>query len=109
MIFPNSIRKIKCLLVILAALVIGDGLITQFLVGNGLGYEANPLLAGLVGGWSFVIIKTAGAFLSAIILWDIYRRWSRLGAIAIPCFVVMYAGIVAWNISTLFVHLTWGS
>ena len=98
-------RQIKCLLGTLIALVISDGLITQFLVSNGLGHEGNPLLSPLVGDWYFIAIKVFGAFLCALILWDIYKKWSKLGAIVIPFSVILYTGIIYWNIFVFFKFL----
>ena len=97
-------RQIKYLLVTLVALVISDGLITQFLVRKGVGYEGNPFLATFVGEWTFLAIKVLGAFLCAFILWDIYKKWANLGRIAIPFFVIIYTGIVFWNISIFFMY-----
>ena len=53
------------------ALVVVDGLISNFLMTHGLGREWDPVLQTLVGGENFLLIKVAGAFLSALILWDI--------------------------------------
>ncbi len=87
----------------LIALVVSDGLITQFLVRQEIGRERNPLLQGVVGEASFLVIKVLGALLCALILWDIYRRWPKLALISSWCFVVVYAGIVLWNLSVFFV------
>ena len=97
--YSVEIRQIKYLLGTLVALVISDGLITQFLVVEGLGYESNPFLVTLVGEWNFLAIKLLGAFLCAFILWDIYRKWPKLGLIASLFFTILYTGIVFWNLS----------
>lgn len=93
---------IKILLGLLVVLVIADGLITQLLIRDGLAREGNPLLQPLVGGSGFIILKAAGALLSAFILWDIYRRFPRVAVIATRCFVAAYGLIVLWN-SSLFI------
>jgi uncharacterized membrane protein len=98
----TGIHRIRRLLVVLIALVISDGVITRFLISSGLGREANPFLQPLVGGGNFLIIKVVGALLAAFILWDIYKHWPRLAVISSRCFVGLYSGIVAWNLSVFF-------
>ena len=93
---------IKILLGLLVVFVIADGLITQVLIRDGLAREGNPFLQPLVGGSGFIILKAAGALLSAFILWDIYRRFPRVAVIATWCFVAAYGVIVLWN-SSLFI------
>lgn len=94
----------KYLLGLLVLLVIGDGLLTRFLLDGGLAREGNPLLQPLVGENGFLILKAAGALLCAFILWDIYKRFPRVAVIATWCCVIAYAGIVLWNAS-LFIKI----
>ena len=89
----------KYLLGTLVAFVIMDGILTQLLVKSGLAREGNPLLQPFVGEVGFIILKVAGAFLCAFILWDIYRRLPRIGIIATFIAVIGYGAIVAWNSS----------
>ena len=96
-------RAMIYLLGALVALVVSDGLISQFLVRHGLGQEANPFLETLVGGWNFLVIKVLGVFVCAVILWDIYNRRSKLAVITTLCFIVLYSGIVLWNLFVFFV------
>lgn len=91
-------REFPCLLGVLFALVVADGVITQYLVMNNLGIEGNPFLTAWVHKDRFLYIKILGAIFSAIILWDIYKRWSKLAISASIVFVVIYTGIVYWNI-----------
>jgi len=93
----------KYLVVALASLVIVDGLITEFLIGRGLGQEGNPFLQNLVGEWGFLIAKVLGAFVCAFILWDMYKRWPKLALISTSCFVVCYGAIVIWNMFAFFI------
>ncbi len=86
------------LLSALIALVVSDGLISHFLVRHGLGREGNPFLKTLVGEWNFLVIKVLAVLLCALILWDIYKRRSKLAVITTLSFVVLYAGIVLWNL-----------
>ena len=93
--------KIKYLLTALVALVTLDGVLTEFLVGNGAARELNPFLEPLVGEFGFMVLKIAGALLCAFILWDVHRRYPRLGIIATWVAVVGYAAIVLWNTSLI--------
>ena len=52
-----GIHRVRRLLVALIALVVSDGVITHFLISNGLGWEANPFLRPLVGGGNFLVLK----------------------------------------------------
>ena len=99
-------RQFICLLVILVALVTSDGLISQFLIRGGLGSEGNPLLMNWVTEPNFLAIKIAGALLCALILWDIYKHWSKVAIIAGSVFVMLYTGILFWNITVFFISQT---
>ncbi len=92
-------RQFVSLLITLVALVIADGLISQFLIRTGLGSEGNPFLMNWVTGPDFIATKAAGALLCALILWDIYKHWPKPAMFIIVVFVVLYAGILFWNIS----------
>ncbi|MBA7678901.1 hypothetical protein ES703_87180 [subsurface metagenome] len=89
----------KYLLGLLVALVISDGLLTQFLVTNGVAREGNPLLEPIVGEAGFMVLKVVGALLCALILWDVHRRFPKVALISTSCFVVGYGVIVLWNLS----------
>ena len=101
--FTTSKAPIKYLVLTLTVLVIADGLITEFLVGSGLGREGNPLLRGIVGEWTFMALKVVGAFLCAFLLWDINRRWPVLALVGTSCLVACYGAIVAWNVFVYFI------
>lgn len=92
----------RYLLGALIALVVSDGLITHSLVQRGLAREVNPFLRTLIGEGNFLVVKVLGALLAALILWDIYKQWPKLARISSLCFVVLYAGIVGWNLSVFF-------
>lgn len=89
----------KYLLGLLVALVISDGLLTQFLVTNGVAREGNPFLEPIVGEAGFMVLKVVGALLCALILWDIHKRFPKVALISTSCFVVGYGVIVLWNLS----------
>ena len=87
----------------LIVLVVTDGLITLFLVRQGIGQELNPFIKALAGETHFLVIKALGVLLCALILWDIYRRRPKLALISSWCFAAAYAGIVLWNLGILLI------
>jgi len=89
----------KYLIGLLILFEISDGLLTHYLVRDGLAREANPFLQPLVGDVGFMILKIVGVLICAIILWDIYKRYPKLALISTSCFVVFYGVIVLWNLS----------
>lgn len=94
--------RIRVLLGTLFALVVADGIISHFIVAQGLGRELNPFLQTLVVQGSFLAIKVAGALLSAFILWRMYWKRPHISETITLCMVIVYTGIVYWN---LFVFL----
>jgi hypothetical protein len=91
------------ILLLLIALVIVDGVLTEFVIGSGFGREANPFMLTCLFAGNFMWIKVIGAVLSAVILWDIHRRNQRLALVTATIFVTVYALIVAWNIACIFI------
>ena len=98
-------HQLRLLLGILIALVVSDGLISNFLVSQGFGLEGNPLLQTWVGEGKFLVIKLVGALLAALVLWDIHKHNYKLAFISTLCFVISYTLIVYWNIFVLFISL----
>ena len=94
-------QRILYLLTALVVLVIADGVITNILIEQGLAREGNPLLQGLAGSGSFLVIKAAGALLSALILANVYTRRARLAQVSTCCLLAFYGGIVCWNLLVL--------
>ena len=97
------LRRIEHLLGTLLSLVVADGLITQFLIRNNLGQEANPLLKVLVTESNFLVVKMCAAILCVIILWNIARRLPRAIFILSTCFVGLYTALVLWNVTVFLV------
>ena len=91
-------REFPCLLGALFALVVADGVISQYLIMNNLGIEGNPFLTAWVHQDKFLYVKILGALVGVFILWDMYRQWSRLAVSASIVFVIVYTCIVYWNI-----------
>ncbi|MFA5309582.1 MAG: DUF5658 family protein [Dehalococcoidales bacterium] len=94
----------KMMLVLLASLVtlvVLDGALTEYLIPGGRVREANPFLEPLVGKAGFMILKVVGASLCAWLLWDVYRRYPKVGTIAAWVAVLAYGAIVIWNTSLI--------
>jgi len=95
-------RTVRYTLYTLFAIIVADGLISQFLVTGGHGLEVNPFLRAWVGhGW-FLVIKVSGAFLATLLLWINYNTKPRLVYTITVVFLAFYTIIVFWN---LFVFL----
>jgi hypothetical protein len=88
----------KNLLITLVALIVADGLISRFVIRGGLGSEGNPFLATIVRDDRLLLVKLAGGCLAAVILWDVYKRRPKLAAASAVVFVLIYTGIVFWNV-----------
>ena len=89
----------KYLLGLLIIFEISDGLLTHFLIKDGIAREGNPFLQPIVGEVGFIILKIVGVLLCALILWDIYKRFPKVAMISTSCFVAFYGAIVLWNLS----------
>lgn len=86
------------LVALLVALILADGLMTQFLIEGGLGREGNLFLQNVLDNGNLMGFKMVGALVSAFILCDIYRRHPNLAFASTLLFVAAYTGIVYWNI-----------
>jgi hypothetical protein len=86
---------------VLIIMVIVDGFLTNALIQRDIAREGNPFLTGVAGKPGLLIIKTVGVLLAAFILWDIHRRLPRLALWAAAAFLLIYSGIVAWNLRLL--------
>jgi hypothetical protein len=96
-------RIFPSLLGVLFALVVADGIISQYLVVNSLGIEGNPFLMAWVHEDLFLYVKIVGALLCVFVLWDIHKRWSKLAVSASVFFVMVYTCIVFWNLGVFFI------
>ncbi len=96
---PIGKNKMKILLGTLIGFIILDGLLTEFLLSQGMAREINPFLQPLVGDIGFMVLKVVGALLVAFILWDVYRRFPKAAVITTWVAVAGYGGIVLWNAS----------
>ena len=91
-------RTVRYTLYVLFGIIVADGLLSQFLVTGGYGLEANPLLAPLVGGESFLAIKISAAFLATLMLWIKYNTRPRLVYTITVVALGFYTTIVYWNL-----------
>ena len=96
--YSVTLRKIQYLLGTLLALIVADGIISQFLIKEGLGQEINPFLKTLATGSDFLIIKMCGAIMCVIILWNLAKRSPKLILIFSSFVVAIYTAILFWNI-----------
>ena len=91
-------RTVRYTLYVLFGIIVADGLLTQFLVTGGYGLEANPLMAPLVGGESFISIKISAAFLATLFLWIKYNTRPRFVYTIAVVALGLYTTIVYWNL-----------
>ena len=98
-------KRIEYLLGSLLALVVSDGIISQFMIEEGVGREGNPLLKTIATDSDFLIIKMCGAILSVIILWNMAKRKPTLVLRSSAIFVLIYTAILFWNISLYIISI----
>jgi H+/Cl- antiporter ClcA len=95
--------KIRIILGALVAAVAADGVITMYLVSEGLASESNPFLHFWVFEDTFLIVKLMGGLLAAFYLWNIYRRHQNLGICFSSIFLAGYIFIIYWNLHILLI------
>ena len=92
----------KCLLALLSGFEISDGIVTHYLVRNGLVQEGNPLMESIVREGNFLLLKVIGVLLCVLILWVIYKRFPKVTLITTSSVVMFYWAVMAWNLSMFF-------
>jgi len=92
----------KYLLILLSGFEISDGIITHFLVRNGLVREGNPLMESIVREGNFLLLKVIGVLLCVLILWGVYKRFPKATLIATSSVVMFYGVVMAWNLTMFF-------
>ncbi len=90
--------QIRYLWVMLVALIVADGVITNFLVQYGLAFESNPLLQEIAGGPALTWVKIAGSGIIVLALHRIRTKDPLKAARASVLGVIAYTGIVYWNL-----------
>ena len=103
--YSDTLRKIEYLLGTLLGLIVADGVISQFLIKEGLGQEANPFLRTIATSNDFLIIKLCGAVLCVIILWNIAKRSPRFTLVFTTSVVFVYTAILFWNIAIYIISI----
>ena len=91
-------RLVAVLLGTLISLVVADGIISEFLISKGYAVEKNPFLELWVVDSRFLILKLCSSFLAAFLLWYNYKRHPRASFAVSLSMVIVYTGIVAWNL-----------
>ena len=93
-----SARQMRYMLYILFGLIVADGILSNFLISQNLGWEWNPFLKNLVGGEQFLLIKVCGALLIITLIWNIYRKRPVIASIGGICSLALYTAIIYWNL-----------
>ena len=82
----------------LFAVVVADGIFSDYLVTQGLGREWNPIAQVLMSQGNLITFKLLGALLAVFILWDIQKKRPKVAMLATLCAVTLYTGILYWNL-----------
>ncbi|MFC2022707.1 DUF5658 family protein [Chloroflexota bacterium] len=96
--YRTSRVRFQYLLLLLIGLILADGLMTELLVVNQLGQEANPIIGAFLDNGYHIAFKIVGALVATLILWDVHRRHPNLAFTSTLIFIAAYMGIVYWNI-----------
>jgi hypothetical protein len=102
----STIIRFRYVVMLLAGLVVADGLITEFLVNSGMAIEGNPILGGFLANGHLMAVKIAGAALSALLLASINLRRPKGAAIISWSFIIFYTGVLYWNLVGMVIHVT---
>src|SRR3990172_7933797 len=84
---------IRILIGSLFAAVVADGIITKYLVSQGLATEGNPFLGDWVHNNGFYTLKIFGALLACFYLWSIGKRHPNLTIVFTSLLLAGYAYI----------------
>ena len=95
-------RTVRNTFYALFGVIVADGLITQFLITGGYGFEGNPFLRVWVTRDAFMAIKLSGAFLATLLLWIRYAARPRLVYAVTVVFLAFYVIILFWNLFVFF-------
>jgi hypothetical protein len=94
---PDS-RSQRLLLGTLFCLSVADGILTRFIISNGLGREGNFWLTSLASSDALIGIKMLGTVLAGFLLWRLHYIRPKLVMGVTIAFVAWYTLIVFWNI-----------
>jgi len=93
---------VSVLLGTLISLVVADGIVSEFLIREGLAREGNPFLQAWIVDDMFLAIKLLGAFLAAMLLWYMHKRRPKIAFATTVFFIVCYTIIVGWSLLIFF-------
>ena len=96
----SSVR-FRFVLMLLIGLILADGIITEYVIYSGMAWESNPFLRGFLSTGHLMLVKILGSCLVALFLASIYRQQPKMATIATWLFVLLYTGIVYWNLGGL--------
>lgn len=94
---PRS-RTQRLLLGTLFCLSVADGILTRFIISNGLGHEGNFWLSDLASSDALIGIKMLGTVLAIYLLWRLHYVRPKLVMATTVAFVGWYTLVVFWNI-----------
>jgi hypothetical protein len=98
MVSPDDSRNQRILLGALFCLSVADGLVTRFIITEGLGREGNFWLAGLASSDALIGIKIVATLLAIYLLWLLHYRKPKLVIGVTIAIVCWYTLVVFWNI-----------
>ena len=102
MVSPDDSRNQRILLGALFCLSVADGLVTRFIITEGLGHEGNFWLAGLANSDSLIAVKIVATLLAIYLLWILHYRRPRLVIGFTIALVCWYTLVVFWNLFIIF-------
>lgn len=83
-------------LLMLVALVVGDGLITNVVIDSGYGFEASSTMAPLVGP-AMIAVKGLAIALVAGYLCEWYETRRRIAGFVLNIGLIIYGLLFVWN------------
>jgi hypothetical protein len=95
----NRSYVFRDLAAVLVLLVLGDGILTEYVIRDSLGREANPFVSLFMQTDSLIRLKALGALICVLMLWDISRRQPRVALVACCVCVAAYTLILYWNLA----------
>ncbi|MGA3093835.1 MAG: DUF5658 family protein [Dehalococcoidales bacterium] len=91
-------RSQRLLLGALFSLSVADGVVTRFIITEGLGMESNFWLTKLAFSDALIAVKIAATLLVVYLLWQMHYRKPKLVMGFTIAMVCWYTLIVFWNI-----------
>jgi hypothetical protein len=89
-------------LLLMAQFQLWDGIMTQVFVTSGIAREANQLMAPLITGNHFLLIKLVGIATLPFLLWLVFKRLPGVALAAASCVALFYLTVITWNFIVLF-------